>query len=174
MDKKNDMNAKIRTILGEGTTVDGDFHSTSSARIDGTINGNINVDGTLVLGVKGRVNGDIQATAALIGGEVIGNIDASEKLEASSTARIIGNIRTQILVIDERAVFQGGCDMDQDSSASKKSAGKTGKATRAARKSARAAIEDALKDVDEDGTEELRMSGMASEQEPFSQTGSMQ
>lgn len=173
MDKKNDMNAKIRTILGEGTTVDGDFHSTGSSRIDGTINGNVSVDGALVLGVKGKINGDIQAVAALIGGEVIGNIDASEKLEASSTARIIGNIRTQILVIDERAVFQGGCDMNQDTSASRKSAGKNGKAVRAARKSARATVEEALKEADEDGEEELRTNGMSSGSEPFSESGSI-
>lgn len=176
MERKNDVNAKIRTILGEGAVVEGDFRATGSTRIDGVVNGNVSVDGTVILGVKGKISGDILASSALIGGEVIGNIEVAERLEASSTARIFGNIKTKILVIDEHAIFQGGCDMNQDTSAVKKNIGKSSKAAKAARKTARATIEDALKDVNEDGRGQNEMKAAATSymEEPFAEMNSDQ
>ena len=80
MKKQSSENAKISTILGKGCVLNGDFNADGSARIDGTVNGNVIVKGKLILGVDGKINGDVQATGALIGGEVIGNIDAPEKM----------------------------------------------------------------------------------------------
>lgn len=151
MKKKNSTNAKISTILGKGCVLNGDFSAEGSARIDGTVNGNVMVKGLLVLGVEGRINGNIQAAAALIGGVVNGDIDAPEKLEASAGAKILGDIKTQILVIDEHAIFQGKCDMYQEVQTSKKGNSKpSAKASRVGRKSAKAAIAEALKEVEEE------------------------
>ena len=111
--KKNNVNAKISTILGKGTVLNGDFNADGSARIDGTVNGNVVVKGMMILGVDGKINGDVQATGALIGGSVVGNVDAPDKLEMSSTAKVLGDIKTKVLVIDEHAIFQGKCDMYQ-------------------------------------------------------------
>lgn len=157
MKNQNSANTKISTILGKGTVIEGDFYTSGSSRVDGIINGNVTIKGTLILGACGRINGDIQSEAALIGGEVIGNVIAIEKLEATDTAKIIGNITTKVLVIDEHAIFQGGCDMNQDVSNLKKTAPRPGsKAVRSNRKSAKAAIEEALKEVEEEnGTKEV-------------------
>ena len=149
--KKQTGAAKISTIVGKGCVMEGDFLAAGSARIDGTVNGNVTVNGMLVLGVFGKVNGNIKAEAALIAGEVIGNIDAEQKLEASTSAKIFGDIRTNCLVIDETAVFQGKCDMNQEHPTGKKSGVKAGtKAARNGRKSAKAAIAEALKEVAEE------------------------
>ena len=151
MRKKNSMKAKISTILGKGCVLNGDFNAEGSARIDGTVNGNVIVKGLLILGVDGKVIGDIEATGAIIGGHVIGKVDAPEKLEISSHAKVIGDIRTKILVVDERAIFQGKCDMFQEEVTGKKAAVKpSAKATRAGKKSAKAAIAEALKEVEEE------------------------
>lgn len=152
MGKKNNLNAKISTILGKGCVLNGDFNADGSARIDGTVNGNVIVKGMLVLGVDGKIIGDIGATGAIIGGHVIGNIDAPEKLEISAHAKVIGDIKTKILVIDEKAIFQGKCDMYQEEATGKKAATvKPGaKAARAGKKSAKAAIAEALKEVEEE------------------------
>ena len=152
MARKNSLNAKISTILGKGCVLNGDFNAEGSARIDGTVNGNVIVKGMVILGVDGKIIGDIEATGAIIGGHVIGNIDAPEKLEISSHAKVIGDIKTKILVIDEKAIFQGKCDMYQEEAAGKKAtAVKPGaKVTRAGKKSAKAAIAEALKEVEEE------------------------
>ena len=149
--KKNNVNAKISTILGKGCVLNGDFNADGSARIDGTVNGNVDVKGMMILGVDGKINGDVSATGALIGGHVTGNIDAPDKLEMSSTAKVLGDIKTQVLVIDEHAIFQGKCDMYQEVTPAKKTIAKPSvKATRAGKKSAKAAIVEALKEVEEE------------------------
>ncbi len=151
MNMKNSTNAKISTILGRDCVLNGDFSAEGSARIDGTVNGNVMVKGLLILGVEGKINGNIQVATALIGGEVNGDIDAPGKLEASAGAKIFGDIKTQILVIDEHAIFQGKCDMYQDVQTSKKGNSKpSAKASRVSRKSAKAAIAEALKEVEEE------------------------
>ena len=151
MRKDKNVNAKISTILGKGCVLNGDFNADGSARTDGTVNGNVVVRGTLILGVGGKINGDLQTAGALIGGEVIGNIDAPEKLEISSGARVFGDVKTKIIVIDEHAIFQGKCDMYQEAPTSKKAVVKPSvKVTRAGKKSAKAAIVEALKEVEEE------------------------
>lgn len=148
--KKDTNSLKMNTIIGKDSVVDGNFKAEGSTRIDGTVKGSVEIKGILILGSAGSIQGDVSADAAVIGGSVTGNILAPEKLEASSTARIIGDITTSVLVIDEKAIFQGGCNMNQDVSKMKKASGReVAKANKAGRKSAKEAIEEALKDVDE-------------------------
>ncbi len=138
---------QITTIIGSGAECNGDFSSEGSIRIDGTVQGNVTVAGTLIVGVAGYINGDVNASVVIVGGEINGNVNAPEKTELTSTARMIGDIVTNTIVIDERAIFQGNCNMNQDV---------TGKRTRpnsrvlkAGRKTAKAAIEEALREVEE-------------------------
>lgn len=169
MIKKNNVNAKISTILGKGCVLNGDFSAEDSARIDGVVNGNVTVKGLLILGVDGKINGDVQAAGAFIGGEVKGNIDAPEKLEISSKAKILGDIKTRILVVDEHAILQGQCDMYQDTTSTETKSKPGVRASRAGRKSAKAAIAEALKEVaEENQTEEALESEKkeANQQEP--------
>lgn len=138
---------QITTIIGSGSECNGAFNAEGSIRVDGTIQGNVTVSGTLIVGVAGYINGDVNANVVIVGGEINGNVNAPEKTELTSTARMIGDIVTNTIVIDERAIFQGNCNMNQDV---------TGKRTRpnprtikAGRKTAKAAIEEALREVEE-------------------------
>lgn len=136
----------ITTLIGQGSECNGDFSAKGSTRVDGCINGNVTVTGTLIVGVTGNINGDISAQATIIGGEVIGNVTAAERTELTQTARVIGDINTQIIVIDEKAIFQGGCNMNQetDGRRSKPAA----RAVRAGKRTAKEAIAEALKEVE--------------------------
>ena len=144
---------KINTLIGKGSDLAGDFNVQGSARIDGKVNGNVMVTGTLIIGSTGSINGDVSAKSIVVGGEVIGDIGAPEKTELTATARVLGDITTKIIVIDENAVFQGKCDMNQ-TAPEKKSKVKAVKAARAGRKSAKAAIAEALKEVEEEANKE--------------------
>lgn len=148
--KKNEI--RITTIIGKDSECNGDFSSGGSVRIDGTINGDINVAETLILGATGVINGDVVTKVAIIGGEIIGSINAPEKTELTSTARVLGDIVTNTIVIDENAIFQGSCNMNQD--VSSKRPRPSSRAVKANKKSAKAAIDEALRDV-EDSNHEL-------------------
>ena len=138
---------KITTLIGNGAECNGDFNAEGSVRIDGRINGNVTVTGVLIVGATGQINGDVTATSTIIGGEVFGNVNITEKTELISTARVIGNITTVLIVIDEHAVFQGNCNMNQD--VNSKRPKPTFKAARDGKKSSKEALERALKEVEE-------------------------
>lgn len=137
----------ITTLIGKDAECNGDFSAKGSARVDGCINGNVTVTGTLIVGVTGNINGDITAQAAIIGGEVIGNVTAAERTELTQTARLIGDINTEIIVIDEKAIFQGGCNMNQETAGKRPKP--AARAIRAGKKTAKEAIAEALKEVEE-------------------------
>ncbi len=156
MGKKN-AEVRISTLLGQGTEIVGDFNSEGSARVDGKVNGNVTVAGTLILGVGGVVNGDVSADTVMIGGEVVGNVNAPTRTELTSTGRVLGDITTSVIVIDEHAVFQGKCDMNQEVP-DRKARSNAAKALRAGKKSAKAAIAEALKEVEEEARKDEQSS----------------
>ena len=101
----------IAAIIGRNVVCNGDFTSQESARIDGTVEGNVIIGGTLIVGECGVVNGNVKAKAAVIGGRVYGNVDAPERIELTTTATLIGDMKTAAVVVDDGAVFHGHCDM---------------------------------------------------------------
>ena len=104
-------NMKVNTIIGEGAVFTGNLTVKDTIRIDGEVTGNVKTDSVLILGSSGKIEGDVEADTIFAGGTIQGKLTAGYKVEASSTAKIYGDITTKIIVIDENAVFQGRCDM---------------------------------------------------------------
>lgn len=106
-----DARAKVGTLIGPGAVFDGNLTAPETVRVDGTVNGNCNCKGLLIVGVEGKINGDIMSQNVIISGKVDGDIVAHGKLELLSTGKLIGNITAKSLVIDEDACFEGRCTM---------------------------------------------------------------
>ena len=103
---------QVGTIIGPGAVVDGPISTKDSARIDGTVNGNATITGSLIVGQDGKVGGTVSAVNAYIAGEVNGNVSAPQgKVEISDTGKVYGDITCKTIIIDENALFQGKCDM---------------------------------------------------------------
>ncbi|WP_051201125.1 MULTISPECIES: bactofilin family protein [unclassified Butyrivibrio] len=102
----------ITSFIAAGAILDGPFSAKESTRVDGTINGNVSVNGSLIVGQEGKINGAVSATNLFLAGEINGNVTASTgKVEISDTGKLIGDLSAKTLVIDENAVFQGQCQM---------------------------------------------------------------
>jgi cytoskeletal protein CcmA (bactofilin family) len=104
--------SKIDTLVGQGVEITGDIRFQGGLHLDGVVNGNVssmeNADGAvLVISDEGRVEGDVYVAYAVINGEVIGNVYASEKLELSSRARISGNVEYNLLEMASGAEING-------------------------------------------------------------------
>jgi cytoskeletal protein CcmA (bactofilin family) len=99
------------TSVGEGTKISGNLGGTGHSIILGEVEGDCDLEGTLVVGESGRWVGNIKAKAVVIAGEVKGEILAEEKLEILSTAKITGTICAKTLAIAEGAVHQGEVSM---------------------------------------------------------------
>jgi len=101
----------METVIGNNTIIKGEIDSTGTVRIDGRVEGKIKTDGDVIIGGDGEVKADIFSKNVVIGGKVEGNIEAKDRLEVSSTGKLVGNIRANSLKIDEGAVFIGKSEM---------------------------------------------------------------
>ena len=111
--KKTDMfSTPASTVIGGGFT----FHAAKvigvnqeSIRVDGTIIGEVEIDGVLNLGPKGYIEGNIKAHSVRIAGRVKGNIFCHHTAHLASTAQVLGDILTSSLVVDNGAALHGRC-----------------------------------------------------------------
>lgn len=106
---------KMNSIIGKGCTIKGTVEvQEGTLRIDGDFEGTVNCPDTLIVGKGGKVKAEIKVKNAVIGGTVLGNIDAREKIELQAGSRLEGDIKTTRLVIDEGVFFEGACKMSPD------------------------------------------------------------
>jgi cytoskeletal protein CcmA (bactofilin family) len=96
------------TVIGTGVTIEAArMTGTDSVRIDGKFKGNVELHGSLVLGETGSIIGDVRANYFLVAGEVSGNIYCDTQLHFASTARVVGDVNTPNLVLDEGSQVTG-------------------------------------------------------------------
>jgi cytoskeletal protein CcmA (bactofilin family) len=103
---------RLSGFVGHGTTLTGETIFTAMLRVDGHLIGNVSSDtGTLIVGTNGQVDANIMVAAAMVNGTVNGDIIATEKLQLGRTARVLGNIQSPKLIIEEGAILEGTCSM---------------------------------------------------------------
>lgn len=103
---------RLSGFVGYGTKLTGETHFQAMLRVDGHLTGTVASEtGTLIIGSSGQVDADISVASALINGTVNGDIIATERLELGRTARVMGNVQTPRLTIEDGAIFEGGCSM---------------------------------------------------------------
>lgn len=101
-------------FVGGHTALSGEAHFKGMLRIDGQLSGRvISEKGTLIVSSGAQVNADVEVAVAKINGTVNGDIKTSERLELGRSARVNGNIETPALVIEQGALFEGSCRMQQ-------------------------------------------------------------
>jgi len=100
-DSKKIRSSKIETLIGQSLEITGDVKFSGGLHLDGKIVGNVNSENddtsVLIISDTGCIEGDVHVSYAVINGEVIGNVFASEKLELSGRARITGNVTYNLL-----------------------------------------------------------------------------
>jgi cytoskeletal protein CcmA (bactofilin family) len=97
--------------LSKGSRVTGQLTFQGPARINGSVEGEIQCHGELTIGEEGEVRAKISSQTVVIQGLVEGNVTAKEKVELVAPARLYGNIDTPRLIISEGVVFEGNCSM---------------------------------------------------------------
>ena len=100
---------EANSTIGEQAFFEGRFAIRGSLRIDGRFEGQALLVDQLQIGPKAKVKTDIVATSVVIEGIVIGSIAASRRVLLLSTARVLGEIRTPELIIQDGVVLEGKC-----------------------------------------------------------------
>ena len=106
--------------LAFGSVIKGEIITDSDIRIDGTVEGDIQSKGKVIIGPKGKIIGDVICSTAEILGYLEGNLKVSDTLTLQSTGNIQGNITTEVLIIEPNAIFCGSCTMGNKKSAENK------------------------------------------------------
>jgi len=104
----------VNSIIGEGTSLSGDFELNGLLRIDGSFSGRVRTSGKVLIGKNGEADCEIVAGTVVIGGKVKGEIIATERITLLSTGVLIGNIVTPRLIIEEGVVYDGKCEIVED------------------------------------------------------------
>jgi cytoskeletal protein CcmA (bactofilin family) len=101
----------IRSLVCEGTVVQGGLRFVDGLRIDGEVHGDVlAVPGghsLLVISEKARVHGKVKAEHVIISGEVLGPIHCDELLELQPKARVVGDVRYGTLEMHHGASING-------------------------------------------------------------------
>ncbi len=109
--KLKKLKEQINAFLGSDTQFEGKLSFKGVVRIDGRFKGEIDTEGTLIVGETASIESDIHASEIIISGEVSGNIVAEKSIEILSPGKVFGNIKAPSVTISEGVVFEGICQM---------------------------------------------------------------
>ena len=108
----NSMKNDIETIIGNNTVIKGEINGSSNLRVDGLVEGGVNVSGCVIVGENGRIKGDVAADEMIISGSVEGNVTTNNCLSIYSTGQLTGDVKAGSLKIEEGGSFQGRSEMN--------------------------------------------------------------
>ena len=99
-------------VLGKSVMVKGQIHSREDLTIDGEVEGTVELsEHRLTVGPNGRVQATIKAREIVVLGAVHGNVEATDKIDIRKDAKLIGDIKTARIVIEDGAYFKGSIDI---------------------------------------------------------------
>jgi cytoskeletal protein CcmA (bactofilin family) len=111
MAKYNETESNPINLISIGTDITGDIKSNGDIRIDGSLFGNLNTKGKVVIGLTGKVKGEVICKNSEVSGLIEGKIAVSQLLNLKATSKILGDITTSKLSIEPGAKFSGNCKM---------------------------------------------------------------
>ena len=114
MMKTHEMNG-VYTRIEKSTIIKGNLKTNSDIRIDGTMDGNIETKGKIIIGKVASVKGNILCMYAEIEGKFKGKINAQEALSLKSESDVSGEVTIGKLIVASGAKFNATCTMVNNS-----------------------------------------------------------
>lgn len=102
------------STIGENSYFSGRFFINGSLKIDGKFEGKSLQADQLYIGDTGRVRTNVTATSVIVEGIIVGNITARNRVMLLPTARILGDISTPELIIQNGVILEGRCMISND------------------------------------------------------------
>jgi len=98
--------------IGKSVKVVGQIYSKEDLYVDGTVEGTLEAsEHKLTIGPHGTIQASIKAREVLVLGTIQGNVEAFDRLEIRKDAKLLGDIRTARIVIEDGAYFKGSIDI---------------------------------------------------------------
>ena len=111
--KKKGFNAaRIDTLVGQGTEINGDLVFSGGLHVDGTIKGNVAAEegstALLILSEFGKIEGKVTVPNMVLNGEIIGDVFGSTRVELAPKARVKGSVYYNLIEMAIGAEVNGG------------------------------------------------------------------
>jgi len=103
----------IESSIGPNTYINGEIQGDGGLRVDGIVEGNIELTGNLVVTESAKIRAEVKAKNISVAGAIQGNITAT-RVEILDTGRVWGDLTVKALLINEGAYFRGQTLMPQD------------------------------------------------------------
>jgi cytoskeletal protein CcmA (bactofilin family) len=111
-------------LIGRSVVIKGELDGSEDLTIEGHVEGKIELrDHTLTVGPNGRIKAQVFAKAVVVLGELVGNINASEKVDIRDNGSVDGDVVAPRVAIAEGAHFRGSIDMQRKGAVPGKPAG---------------------------------------------------
>jgi cytoskeletal protein CcmA (bactofilin family) len=114
MAKYNETDNTTINLISNGTDITGDIKSNGDIRIDGSLTGNLNTKGKVVIGPTGKIKGEVFCKNSEVSGIIEGKITVGQLLNLKVSSKIHGDISTSKLSIEPGATFSGNCKMSDN------------------------------------------------------------
>jgi len=98
-------------VVGAKTQLKGEVTGSETVVVEGLVEGTIRIAGDLRVSPGGTVKATVSAKTVTVAGELVGDCQASERVEVQASGRLTGNIKAPRVVIVEGATFRGNSDM---------------------------------------------------------------
>jgi cytoskeletal protein CcmA (bactofilin family) len=101
--------------IGKAVKIVGQIYSKEELYVDGDLEGTLEaLEHKLTVGPNGTVHASVKAREVVVLGTIQGNVDAAEKIEIRKDAKLVGDIRTARIIIEDGAYFKGSIDIVKD------------------------------------------------------------
>ena len=98
--------------IGKAVKVVGQIFSREDLYVDGEVEGTVEaLEHKLTIGPNGTVRATVKAREVVALGTIQGNVEAADRIEIKKEAKLIGDIRTARIVIEDGAYFKGSIDI---------------------------------------------------------------
>ena len=99
-------------IIGKSVMIKGQIFSREDLTIDGEIDGSVELaEHRLTVGPNGKLQAGVKAREVVVLGTIHGNVEATDKIDIRKDARLVGDIKTVRIVIEDGAFFKGSIDI---------------------------------------------------------------
>lgn len=98
--------------IGKAVKIVGQIYSKEDLYVDGDLEGTVEaLEHRLTIGPNGSLHASIKAREVVALGTVQGNVEATEKIEIRKDAKLVGDIKTARIIIEDGAYFKGSIDI---------------------------------------------------------------
>ncbi len=99
-------------MLGKSVIVKGQIFSREDLTIDGEVEGTVELqEHRLTVGPNGKVLASVKAREIVVLGTIHGNVETTDKIDIRKEAKLVGDIKTARIVIEDGAYFKGNIDI---------------------------------------------------------------